>query len=85
VTVDRGPEPEQIVAWYAERGPVRSDALDASIAAISGYFADTGWRPEVPGLPRLRRFQRAQLRVSLAWAARRLGLPHPTWLERIRP
>jgi hypothetical protein len=31
----------------------------------------------------LRSFQRAQLRVTLAWAARRLKLPDPAWLSNI--
>ena len=41
---------------------------------------DAAWREPVPGLPRLRPFQQAQLRVTLAWAARRLDLPPPSWL-----
>jgi Ser/Thr protein kinase RdoA (MazF antagonist) len=77
VTVEGGPEPEQVVAWYAERAPVREEVLDAAVAGVAGFFLDAAWRPEVPGLPRLRSFQRAQLRVTLAWAARRLRLPTP--------
>lgn len=84
VTVEGGPEPEQIMAWYAERMPVRAQVLDASVAALAAYFADRGWQPELPGLPRVRAFQRAQLRVTLAWAARRLGLPGPSWLSDVR-
>ena len=34
-------------------------------------------------LPRLRSFQRRQLKVTLAWAARRLKLPAPGWLEAV--
>ncbi|MBI5877927.1 MAG: aminoglycoside phosphotransferase family protein [Chloroflexi bacterium] len=83
VTVEGGPAPEEIMAWYSERAPVRTDVLDASVAAIAGFFADQAWRPEIPGLPRLRRFQRQQLAVSLAWAARRLRLPDPTWLRHV--
>lgn len=80
VAVEGGPEPERLVAWYGERGPVREDVLDAAVAAIAGFFADSAWRPDIPGLPRLRSFQRDQLRVSLAWAARRLRLPTPDWI-----
>ena len=68
------------MAWYAERAPLRPEVLDASVAAIAGFFAHGSWRPDIPGLPRLRTFQRRQLRVTLAWAAQRLGLPAPSWL-----
>lgn len=81
VTVEGGPEPEQIAAWYAEGGPLRDAELDSAAAAVAGFFADAAWREPVPGLPRLRPFQQAQLRVSLAWAARRLDLTPPSWLS----
>ncbi len=80
ITVEGGPEAEQVMAWYAERAPLRPEVLDASVAAIAGFFAHGSWRPDIPGLPRLRTFQRRQLRVTLAWAARRLSLPDPSWL-----
>ncbi len=81
VTVDGGPEPEQVIAWYGERLALRSDALDAAVCWLAAFFADLAWRPEIPGLPRLRRFQRQQLGVTLAWAARRLALPAPEWVD----
>lgn len=81
VTTEGGPEPEQIIAWYRECGDVRPGALDASVASVAGYFANLAWREDIPGLPRVRTFQCAQLRVSLRWAAARLGLPPPTWIE----
>jgi hypothetical protein len=80
IAVEGGPAPEQVVAWYAERLPVREPALDAAVASLAGFFARRFWEPEIPGLPRLRRFQRDQFRVCLAWAARRLGLAEPEWL-----
>lgn len=83
ITVEGGPEPEQFVAWYAERAPVREEALDSAVAEIAGFFADGAWLPDIPSLPRLRPFQRAQLRVTLAWAARRLRLPAPDWLDAV--
>jgi hypothetical protein len=83
VTAEGGPLPERVMAWYAERAPVRPHALDAAVADLAGFFADEAWRPAIPGLPRLRPFQRAQLRVTLAWAARRLQLPPPAWLESV--
>lgn len=83
VAVEGGPEPEAVVDWYAERGPLRPAGLDAAVAATAGFFADQAVQPEIPGLPRLRSFQRRQLRVTLGWAARRLGLPEPTWLAAV--
>jgi hypothetical protein len=79
VTVDGGPEPERVVAWYAERLDVRAEALDAGAAWLAAFFAHFAWQPEVAELPRLRRFQRQQLAVTLRWAARRLALPAPDW------
>ena len=80
ITVEGGPSPEQVVAWYAERLPVDADALDSAIAWLGAFFADLAWRDDIPGLPRLRPFQRRQLAVVLAWSARRRALPPPTWV-----
>jgi hypothetical protein len=71
------------MAWHAELLPLRESHMDASVAGIAGYFADKAWRPPIPGVPRVRSFQRAQLKVSLAWAARRLALPEPIWLAAV--
>jgi hypothetical protein len=83
VAAERGPAPERVLAWYGEVAPLRAAALDASIAGIAGYFADRASLPPVSGLPRLRSIQRRQLRTSLAWASRRLGLPAPEWLAAV--
>jgi len=83
VTVEGGVEPEEVLAWYGQRFPVHAELLDASIAWWAAYFADRAWRPEIPGLPRLRQFQCQQLAVLLAWAARRFCLPEPRWVSAI--
>lgn len=83
VVAEGGPAPERVLSWYEEVLPLRADALDASIAGIAGYFADRAWRPPMAGLPRLRSIQRRQLKATLAWAARRLVLPEPGWLEAV--
>ena len=75
-----GPPVDRTMGWYAEVMPLRRSSLDAAVAGIAGYFADRAWRPPIPGLPRVRAFQRRQLKVSLAWAARRFDLPEPRWL-----
>lgn len=78
-----GPSAERILGWYSDVMPLRDSHLDASVAGIAGYFADRSWRPPIPGVPRVRSWQRRQLVVSLAWAARRLALPEPTWLAAV--
>ena len=83
--LEGGPSCEEAVAAYRERVPLRDAVLDASVAAIAGFFASRAWQPPVPGLPRLRSIQRRALRVSLAWAARQLELPEPAWLAAVRP
>jgi hypothetical protein len=80
VTVEGGAAPERIVAWYAERLPLRAAALDAAVAWLAAFFALRAWQPEAPELPRLRTFQRQQLTVVLPWAARRLSLPELAWV-----
>ena len=79
VSVEHGPAPEQIVAWYERETPLRAPLVDAAIAWWAAFFADAAWRPEIPGLPRLRPFQRRQLAETLRWAARQSGLPEPAW------
>jgi hypothetical protein len=81
VTVERGVAPEQIMHWYAEELPVDAAAVDSSIAWWFCFFADKAWREEIPSLPRVRRFQRQQLAVIAQWAARRWGLPEPSWAQ----
>lgn len=80
VTAEGGPPPEPVISWYAEQAPLREDLLDAAVASIAGYFAAVAWQEEIPGLPRVRDFQQAQLAVTLPWAARRVGLPSPDWV-----
>lgn len=83
IATEGGPSPEQCLRWYREGVVVREDALAAAIATIAGYFADRAWQPPIPGLPRLRSIQRRQLRSSLAWCARHLGLEEPSWLAAV--
>lgn len=81
ITIESGLAPEKLVAWYEEHLKLDPIALDSSVAALAGFFASQAIEPHVPELPRLRTFQRQQLAVTLAWAARRLGLPEPAWLN----
>jgi hypothetical protein len=83
VTVEGGVAPEQMMAWYGEKYPVDPAAVDSSLAWWLTFFAARGWREEIPGLPRVRRFQRQQLAVMAQWAARRWALPEPVWVEEL--
>jgi Ser/Thr protein kinase RdoA (MazF antagonist) len=83
IALEGGPDPETLTRWYSEVLPLDAAVLTASAAGISGYFANRGSSPDLPGLPRLRSFQRRQLKSSLAWAARRLELRPPLWLEHV--
>lgn len=62
--IEDGPPPEQILP----------DAGEIA-AIISGYFAANAGLPPVPGAPRLRQVQLAQLKSALPWTARALDLP----------
>jgi fructosamine-3-kinase len=83
VTVEGGVAPEQVLAWYGEKFPVDNAAVDSSIAWFFCFFADYGWRGEIPGLPRVRRFQRQQLGVMAQWAGRQWALPEATWANEL--
>jgi hypothetical protein len=54
--------------------------MEAAVCVAAAFFAGRAWLPELPGLPRLRAFQRSQLLVTLKWTLRRLGRETPTWL-----
>lgn len=83
ITVEGGTDPEQFVAWYGERLTTNPDVVDVAVVWLAAFFADLAWRPDIPGLPRLRSFQRQQLAVVLAWMAQRLHLPEPAWASAI--
>ena len=83
VAAEGGPSAERVLGWYEEVLRLRPKMIDASLAGIAGYFADRGWRPPIEGLPRVRRWQRDQLKECLRWAALRFELPEPRWLDAV--
>ncbi len=83
VAAEGGPCAERVLGWYEEVLRLRPEMIDASLAGISGYFAARGWRPPIEGLPRVRRWQRDQLKECLRWAARRFDLPEPRWPDAV--
>jgi hypothetical protein len=84
ISCEGGPQPELALAQYTAHLALADEAVDASIAALAGYFALQAWQPPIPGLPRLRGVQRCQLKSSLGWCAARLGLPSPDWQAGLR-
>jgi len=83
VVVEGGPVPERVLDWYEDVLPLRAGVVDASLAGLAGFFADRARRPPAAGLPRIRSFQRRQLKSCVAWAARRFDLPEPRWLAAV--
>ena len=83
VASEGGPDPELLTHSYAELLPIDARLLTACVVGLSGYFADRGSQPPMPGLPRLRSVQRRQLKASLRWAASLLGLEPPAWLASV--
>ncbi|RIK36118.1 MAG: hypothetical protein DCC55_28275 [Chloroflexi bacterium] len=81
VAVEGGPSPERVMAWHREKFPLDSAAVEGALAWVLTFFADRAWRPEIPGLPRVRRFQRQQLGVMVLWASRQWGVAEPGWAE----
>ncbi|MGH2478776.1 MAG: phosphotransferase [Ktedonobacteraceae bacterium] len=83
VAVEGGPAPEQVMAWYGEQFPSDPQAIECALAWWLTFFARRAWQAEVPGLPRLRRFQRQQLAVLAYWSARQWSFPVPEWAGRL--
>lgn len=74
---------ETVLRWYEDVRPLRQDVVTAAVVAISNFFAHRSWQPDMPRLPRIRPWQRQQLKVTLRWAATRLDLPDPEWVDGI--
>ncbi|HXW87041.1 MAG TPA: hypothetical protein VEJ42_02165 [Streptosporangiaceae bacterium] len=47
--------------------------MTTAVAALAGVWTFLGRRPDPPGVPTLRAFQRAQAAVALHWLAHRLA------------
>ncbi len=80
----RGPRDLDLACWLPalrlEGGPLPEEVaqgLGGYAAGISAFFARQAPTPAPDGAPSVRRFQLRQLRISLPWACRELGLPRP--------
>jgi hypothetical protein len=75
LVLEGGGEPEPLLERFGISAD--GDAIDVVVAACAGLFAERGGRPDPPGLPTVRAFQRAQGKVALRWLRTRLGDPSP--------
>jgi hypothetical protein len=64
LTLEGGPHPWELLP----------DAAAHHVSFVTGYFASRAPLPAIPDAPRVRPFQLAQLRVSIPWFARLVGL-----------
>lgn len=72
--LDGGPPPADVLAAHPLGRRADPDAIDAFLAALTGYFIRQSLLPPPPGLPTLRPFQAAQGKVARTWLAGRLQL-----------
>jgi Phosphotransferase enzyme family len=73
VTMEGGPEPEDLLARHEAWRRADPDVVTVLLAAVAGFFIPHSLQPPPPGLPTLRGFQAAQGEVARAWLARRTG------------
>lgn len=72
IAVDGGPTPSQLEEQHDLFGSVDPDRINRVLVGVTGLFTVHGLRPDPPGLPTVRAFQRAQAAISRAWLAGRL-------------
>ena len=72
VSMQGGPQPEELMR-LAALDDVDDGAIDAVLAAITGFFIAYSLRPPPPGIPTVRAFQAAQGEIALAWLSNRTG------------
>jgi hypothetical protein len=73
VGMQGGPDPETLFTAHPLGAAADPAAVSAVLAGLTGFFLSRGRRPDPPGLPTVRAFQRAQGAVALTWLRNRLG------------
>jgi hypothetical protein len=73
VALEGGGEPQEVLARTSALASWDPASIDAVVAGLTGYFLDQSRKPDPPGLPTVRAFQRAQGEVTLRWLRTRLG------------
>ena len=74
VAMQGGPDLEQLFVQHPLGESADPAAVNAALAAITGYLTYNEHQSEPPGLPGLRAFQSAQAVEARRWLATRLGL-----------
>jgi len=68
-----GLDPDLLLADHPVLRDVDPQHITGLLVGLAGYFTEQGRRPDPPGLPTVRAFQRAQGAATLAWVRRRTG------------
>lgn len=75
ISMQGGPPPWELFDAHPVARGADPDAVTAAVAGLAGFFLFAATLPPPPGLPTVRRFQRAQGRHALRWLAQRTGWP----------
>lgn len=67
VALGGGPDPATVIERHRLLDDVDPEAFRAVFVALAGFFVRQSLDPDPPGLPTVRRFQRAQAEVALRW------------------
>jgi len=67
VAMQGGPPPESVFAAHPAAAGADDKAVTAVVAALAGMWVSLGRRPDPPGLPTVRAFQRAQGETAISW------------------
>jgi aminoglycoside phosphotransferase (APT) family kinase protein len=73
VAMQGGPPPWELFERHPAARHADPAAVDAALAGLAGFFLSRGLRPDPPGLPTVRRFQRAQAAEAVRWLRQRAG------------
>lgn len=68
-----GHDVEAMLSGSPQLSRVPAGAINGVLSGLAAYFYDSARKPPPPGLPTVRRFQRAQADVVVGWLGRRLG------------
>ena len=71
--LEGGPDPEEMLRSTAVGRSADQEAVTTYAVALAGFFVHESLLPELPEIPHLRAFQRAQGEVCLDWLRVRLG------------
>jgi hypothetical protein len=74
VALNGGPPPQDILAKHPAAAGADPAAVTTVICALAGTWTYLGRRPDPPGLPTVRAFQRAHAAVAGRWLGQRLAL-----------